>query len=61
MRCPACGIPLALALEVAVTNEGELTADPLAPVVRRLEAEQYGSAEPLPEDGTRQWWDGATP
>lgn len=45
MHCPACGTPLALALEA---REAEPPEDELEAVVRRLEAEQYGNPEPLP-------------
>ena len=47
MRCPTCGEELTLALERVANVPG--TDDPVAPVLRRLEAEQYGSPEPLPE------------
>ena len=48
MHCPACGVPLALALE---QREAEVPEDELEAVVRRLEAERYGSPEPLPGVG----------
>lgn len=47
MRCPVCDTEVTFALVVAEAGEAE-GVDPLAPVVRRLEAEQYGSPEPLP-------------
>ena len=48
MHCPICGAEVTLALVVPELAEDE-PGDPLAPVVRRLEAERYGSPEPLPE------------
>ena len=44
MRCPACGVALALALAGAPEPP---PADPLDEAVRRLEAERY--APPVPE------------
>jgi hypothetical protein len=52
MRCPVCGSSVTLALALAEAGEPpEAEADPLAATVRRLEAEQYGSPEPLPDYG----------
>lgn len=51
-RCPSCGVPLALFVEVSVPAELEdALADPLAPVLRRLEAEQHTPTPPPPEPG----------
>jgi hypothetical protein len=51
MHCPTCGAALVLALAAGQPEaEGE-TADPLAPVVRRLEAELYEPVPPPPENG----------
>jgi hypothetical protein len=41
VHCPACGIPLALALEQRA--EGEVPEDELEAVVRHLEAERYAN------------------
>ena len=62
MRCPACGAAVALTLEPALPEaeaEAAALSDPLAPVVRRLEAEQY-AGPPMPEpprhdSGQRRW------
>ena len=42
MRCPVCGAELSLELAAVLDAEAPELADPLAPVVRRLEAERYG-------------------
>ena len=49
MHCPTCGSPLVLVLALGHDGEPDAAADPLAPVVRRLEAERY--AEPVHERG----------
>ena len=49
MRCPICGADLALELAAVLDAEADRPPDPLDPVLRRLEAERYGSPEPLPE------------
>ena len=46
VNCPICGAEVTLALVAPEVAEEE--GDPLAPIVRRLEAEQYGHPEPLP-------------
>ena len=48
MRCPVCGADVTLHLVVPELAEDEPVDDPLAPVLRRLEAERYGSPEPIP-------------
>ena len=47
MRCPVCGVEVSLHLVVPELTADEPT-DPLDATVRRLEAERYGSPEPLP-------------
>ena len=46
VNCPICGAEVTLALVAPEVAEEE--GDPLAPVLRRLEAERYGNPEPLP-------------
>ena len=45
--CPNCGADLDLELDLRPTGGSDAELDPLAPVVRRLEAERYGSPEPI--------------
>lgn len=41
MKCPTCGAEITLSL-VPSEHDPEAPPDPLAPVLRRLEAEQHG-------------------
>ena len=53
MRCPVCGVEVQLGLVVPeLTEEWSYEpTDPLDPVVRRLEAEQYGTPHHEAEGG----------
>ena len=55
MRCPVCGVEVSLQVveaeqETPVPGFADAAHDALDATVRRLEAERYGSPEPLRRD-----------